>query len=466
MLVRIRTNVGVWRIENLNDATATVNDIISGIKLTRPHVVFETAFCTDPGCQQPLNDQILLSSQGVRHGAMIHVKVDSSTCLETKLDTVDENQTSKTSTAIRKVIKPDGSIQIEHIDPSLTNKGQDRGFRPGMMALRDMKMSWTLNDFIEMDEKYVFKIKRQDKGSWSSVSLDSSSCQDFYRYLSLFEFKQHRFGFLYGTVEEDPDKEDGEEKWKVKVECIYEPPQEANPNVPEMFDILDDPREERVEKLASMLNLQKVGWIFGHSPRENIEMTNAEIIMAAEYQLEAAGGIKPTPFVSVKVTIGPDGNVSFEAFQMSLQCMEMVAEEAIEINPTDQGSCAINPTFTAIQEGKQSKTVDNSFFLAVAPIHQHISDKFVSQFPKSNRMQDEVSQTHTEMKKQLSKSGSQGWTFVDLLADFHLLLYLCDFLDVETDVGKICESVVNRDVALDDGYKIIISSMAGMDTHY
>ena len=42
MLVRIRTNVGVWRIENLNDATATVNDIISGIKLTRPHVVFET----------------------------------------------------------------------------------------------------------------------------------------------------------------------------------------------------------------------------------------------------------------------------------------------------------------------------------------------------------------------------------------------------------------------------------------
>ena len=42
MLVRIRTNVGVWRIDNLDDGTATVNDIISGIQLTRPNVIFET----------------------------------------------------------------------------------------------------------------------------------------------------------------------------------------------------------------------------------------------------------------------------------------------------------------------------------------------------------------------------------------------------------------------------------------
>ena len=70
------------------------------------------------------------------------------------------------------------------------------------------------------------------------------------------------------------------------------------------------------------------------------------------------------------------------------------------------------------------------------------------------------------MKRQLSKSGQSGWTFVDLLSDFALLLYLCKFLDVQTDMAKICESVKDREILLDDGYKIIISSMAGMDGSY
>jgi len=93
-------------------------------------------------------------------------------------------------------------------------------------------------------------------------------------------------------------------------------------------------------------------------------MNAAEIIMAGEFQLEAAGGIEETPFVTVKVTQGQDGNVSVEGFQVSQQCMAMVAEEALEID-TNPGFCKVNETFTAIQEGKGSKTVENNFFLTV-----------------------------------------------------------------------------------------------------
>ncbi len=32
--------------------------------------------------------------------------------------------------------------------------------------------------------------------------------------------------------------------------------------------------------------------------------------MAAEQQLECAGGIEPTPFVTVRVTVADNGNVS------------------------------------------------------------------------------------------------------------------------------------------------------------
>ena len=143
----------------------------------------------------------------------------------------------------------------------------------------------------------------------------------------------------------------------------------------------------------------------------------------------------------------------------------MVAEEALEIGP-DPGLCTVNDTFTAIQEGKESKTVDNNFFLAVVPIVQHTSSTFVSQFPKANRDLDDRTPSHDELKRQLQKSGTAGWTFMDLLSDFNLLIYLSKFLDVNADFPKICASVTDRDVPLDDGYKIIITSMAGVDGAY
>jgi len=65
------------------------------------------------------------------------------------------------------------------------------------------------------------------------------------------------------------------------------------------------------------------------------------------------------------------------------------------------------------------------------------------------------------MKKQLSLAGKQGYTFTQLLADFHLLLFLSDFLD-HSDMSKICDAV-GKGRELDEGYKIIISSMAGID---
>lgn len=35
------------------------------------------------------------------------------------------------------------------------------------------------------------------------------------------------------------------------------------------------------------------------------------------------------------------------------------------------------------------------------------------------------------MKQQLSQAGKSGWTLIDLLADFHLLLFLTDLLGMD-----------------------------------
>ena len=59
--------------------------------------------------------------------------------------------------------------------------------------------------------------------------------------------------------------------------------------------------------------------------------------------------------------------------------------------------------------------------------------------------------------------GKKGWTFSDLLADFQLLLYLCQFLDLHHDIPYLCKAVTEREIPLDDGYQLLIRSIAGFD---
>ena len=493
MLLRVRSNVGVWRVDDLDAHRATVEDVLQGIAKTRPQVVYEKPLCRDPGCQYPLDTTKSLAEQQFQHGSMVYCRVDPSTCVEIGTSVANPSESSLPSHKVpseqnhqqqkeresskpppapapapssgssngnmKRVVDKNGMIKLV---PSGEIKSEpDRGFRPGMLPLRDMKMAWTLNEFVALDSQFTFKIQRQEQAICKQVSLDAPSVHDFQSHLQRFQFARKRFGYLYGKFVDT--EEDGK---KAIVEAIYEPPQQVDPDAAEGFEMLDDPLEEHVEAIAQLCGLQRVGWIFGHPPREDgFVLSNAEIIMAAELQLQAAGGVEETPFCTVKVTTGKDGNVSVEAFQVSQQCMAMAAEEALEVGP-NPAFCVINDTFTAIQEGKESKTVNNNFFLTVVPIVQHTSEIFVSQFPRMNRDLDDRTPSHDELKRQLSKSGTAGWTFIDLLSDFNLLIYLSKFLDVHADFPKICQSVVDRSVPLDDGYKIIIASMAGMDGAY
>jgi len=63
----------------------------------------------------------------------------------------------------------------------------------------------------------------------------------------------------------------------------------------------------------------------------------------------------------------------------------------------------------------------------------------------------------------LCRVGKKGWTFSDLLADFQLLLYLCQFLDLHHDIPYLCKAVTEREIPLDDGYQLLIRSIAGFD---
>jgi len=149
-----------------------------------------------------------------------------------------------------------------------------------------------------------------------------------------------------------------------------------------------------------------------------------ELITMAEFQLEAADGVEPTPFVTVKVSPNEAGEVQVEAYQASMLCMEMAAEQAILVDDEEPYKCLVHETFTALVEAKPSQYVDNDYFLCNVPILQHTSEQYVTMFPWANRTFGDV-QNKEAMRKQLSKSNTQGWEFIDLLSDFQMLLWLC-----------------------------------------
>jgi nuclear protein localization family protein 4 len=67
---------------------------------------------------------------------------------------------------------------------------------------------------------------------------------------------EQRMAWLYGYYSEDPNYPEGV---RVNIEALYEPPQ-----IGEINGVMeqDDPHQNAVDRIASALSLERVGWIF------------------------------------------------------------------------------------------------------------------------------------------------------------------------------------------------------------
>jgi len=165
MILRVRSNVGVWRVELPADegssSSCTPADVYNKIKESRPHVVYEQPLSRDPACREPLDETASLASQGLgQNGAMVHCRVDPASTIDITAKNIPSNEDDSQAEAIaapttsaagaasssnlhmRRVIGKDGSIQLVPTSEAPA-AGSDRGFRKGMLPLRDMKMHWT-----------------------------------------------------------------------------------------------------------------------------------------------------------------------------------------------------------------------------------------------------------------------------------------------------------------------------------
>jgi len=324
MLLRVRTHLGVWKVEVPDDATAADLKRVL-VQKYNPEGGLPQPLTRDPRWQEALDDDAPLAAGGVAHGDMIYLRLE-----EGQVGSHEESKTART-------ITKDGQIVMQQF----SSVSERNGFRPGMLPLSAMKKHWTLQEFVDLDNQFVFQMKRQEEATCKGASVDQTSLNSFQTFMRRLDFRRLRVGMLYGTYTEDG---------KVQAECIYEPPQEADDK---HFTFLDDPQQERVDALAAMLSLQKVGWIFAHPPREEgFFFSGNEVLTAAELQLEAAGGVEETPFVTVKVTLNAEGETQVEAYQVSQLAMRMVAEEALQLHAEKLDNLRVNSTFTVTQEGR------------------------------------------------------------------------------------------------------------------
>ena len=351
------------------------------------------------------------------------------------------------------------------------------------------------------------RIGRQEEGPHvASVSFCGHAANAFQSYVNnTLGFRQSRFGWLYGTKtkktlkktkEKGKEEESGERVATTELfaDVIYEPKQTGNAFVARFDE--DDEESQTAEAIARAMGYERIGCVFNQSDADRGDesvsaMSAHEVTLCAKLQAKYG-----KEFVAVIVMQFEDENeemqVTFEAFQVSDQCVKLYEEGFFELDE-ESGVAKLPPPSSSSsgngggngeeeKENKESTSsfsnwgshtkmvkpvmverkdvteVDNDFWLVAVPIKDHTGTS-QSGFPVENRLHppQNVDDIRSAIK---SRPGS---SYAEKLRDFHLLLFLCKQMD-KNDVVAIAKStndyVDGGDVS--EGYKVLIDAIAGI----
>lgn len=324
------------------------------------------------------------------------------------------------------------------VAPSVKNVFGDRPFGRHM----------TIEDMVARQTR----IEHQDDPVCSSASFDRHAANMFQQYVnSALAFSIKRGGILYGSVDEENN---------VIVHAIYEPPQEGSADT--LLLERGTAEEAGADQIAGILGWKKVGWIMAQSVKErNYIMSAEEVCQMAAMQDEIG-----ETCVTAVVTLVPSedgGDVHFEAFQVSKQCVKLYKDGWFQCQAEPEGVTKLRDPAEpgnkapVIVAGKDVGEVDNDYFLVPVKILDH-EGPLRTEFPVENRL---LPQGKAEMRGYLTKY--KRLSYVERLSDFHLLLYLAKQpnWDMQTDVPVIVECVRDKR-PIPEGYAMIVDSMAGL----
>lgn len=228
IILRVRTQIGTWRVNDVS-TTDTFKHIRSKLEDENKIKLTNISFTMDPNGKQIYHDDMTIQQAKLINGTMIYMHLDESNGSSLVVH--------KASTGLKRIEK-DGSI----VRQDTSSIFQSNGFRPGMndtlssmsisslyviiainiiiicnhhncqrhtssyfiitityiyhhnhtlgmLPLRSMKMQWTLNEFVSLDEQFQYKIKAPEKGICKLASIDSTAIEEFQNYMRNFDFR-------------------------------------------------------------------------------------------------------------------------------------------------------------------------------------------------------------------------------------------------------------------------------------
>lgn len=176
IVVRLRTQIGTWRLSDVMPSN-TFADMRARFEQEHKVDLNSVPLTADPAGLKAYRDDQTVAQANLSNGHMIYAMVDM------------EKVSVHAASTGGKTIKKDGTIVTQDISTVFNSSG----FRPGMLPLRNMKMHWTLNEFISLDEQFQYKVKSPETGMCKKVSIDTASIQDFQNYMRNFDFRVMRF---------------------------------------------------------------------------------------------------------------------------------------------------------------------------------------------------------------------------------------------------------------------------------
>jgi len=285
-----------------------------------------------------------------------------------------------------------------------------------------------------MTAKYI-RVDRKEKADCVGVEADKKSVAVFkYNMEKNLGYSVQRLGILYGKKTE--------EGW-LQVDFIYEPPQENSAT--DILLLRNETEQINADTIANSFGLTKIGCIIGQTAEdcedEEFILTAQQILMSAEIKGEAEDFI--ILFSGIR-----DGTPFVEGFELTDQFYDLYKRRYF-LPPKDDFFLQVKEPLWI--EAKEEMEAEVEFFIAPVPLKEYRND-FRCEFPVENR---QVKQSPEFLRTLIAQQ--PGARLVDLINDFHLLIFLGSFLG-ETDLAALCSEIQHGELA--EGHELIIRNIA------
>lgn len=441
VLLRIRTKDGTERLQVPAGASATLGEV---------RLLIEAQFGV------PVGEQALARSDpmGRQKGTALSSADDAKPLGELKISNGE-------LLFLDYVMQRENQAQYVEKDPFNTQVKEGELRQQG-------KAQWTLSNFLDYRSTKEFVLGAPPEPHAKFVQIDQRATQTLMNYMILTGFAQKRVGWLYGRwVTDEATGEAG-----VQVHAIYEPKQECTCDE---IRLLDDPEgEERLAKLAAMLQLTRVGVLIAHPAREYVFAVSELLLAAKEHAaaLEAAPEeakrfvlMKARPVLETEHDI--EGVATVEAYQVTDQSIELAMRDAFSESKTDPRVAKTKADCYFIVEKKEQRKATVEHFVArVFDVGRSLGGSPFASFLSSgfaveNRPTEP--QDANAMASYLRGRRSKGEPFIRTVADLHFLLFLSNLLDMNSEMSVLCSTIVEgRDKEL-DGFQLMINCYAGLE---